>query len=191
MPDNNQQSPWEPKSERVVQLLAACIRTGTRIRFARELPRSDSIDLARIHDLSSAMKSISAKMEVHQNLPSDQRRFDLAVNEAKLISQADIGTEKVVAIREASIAALESSNAISSQRRLVVVSLRLAQEEARSWARAYSRFMTDIESLHKSASGRLQGLRLATSVRVEAQSELEQIIVDAIGRAGEIDSGLL
>src|SRR6267154_1998469 len=114
---SNQRSlQWAPKSERVVQLLAVCIRTAVRFRYApRELSKPDAIDLARKHDLSSAMKAISGKMELHQNLPSDEGRFKLAVNEAK-----DLDTKNVIAMREASVAILQSNQAASSQRYLVV-----------------------------------------------------------------------
>lgn len=137
------------------------------------------------------MGTISTKMEVHQSLLSEQRRFMLAVNEAKLVSKTDIGTENIIAIREASIAALKStSDATSSQRHLVVSSLRIGLQEVRLWAKIYSRFLTEIESLYKSTNARIVGLRLSSTVRRKAQSDLEQIIVDAIARAGEINSSL-
>jgi hypothetical protein len=191
MPLINQNFPQlAPKSERVVKLLAACIRSAVRFRYPQlNLSQTDAIDLARIHDLQSALRTISTKMEVHQSLLSEQRRFMLAVNEAKLVSDADIGTENIIAIREASIAVLRStSDATSSQRHLVVASLRIGLQEVRLWAKAYSRFLTEIESLYKSTNARIVGLRLSSTVRRKAQLELEQIIVDATRRAGEINS---
>jgi hypothetical protein len=185
MPLNNQEFLQNaPKSERVVQLLAVCIRTAVRFRYApRELSRPDAIDLARKHDLFSAMKAISAKMELHQNLPSDEGRFKLAVNEAK-----DLDTENIIAMREASIAVLQSSQATASQRHLVVAGLYATQHEAQSWAKTYSRFVAEISSLYKSTNARIEDLHIPVTRRLKAQSELEQIIVDAIRRVGKIDS---
>ena len=180
------QSPY--KSERVVQLLAACIRTSVRLRYARELSRTDSIDLARVHDLSAAMKTISAKMELHTNLPSDLRRFELAVNEAKLVSGDDLGAKSIIDIREASIAAHHSNQDTSAQRFFVVTALRNVEQEAISWGKAYSRFMTEIERLHKRENARIVGLHLPANLQRKAQLELEQIVLDAIGRAEEMDS---
>jgi hypothetical protein len=133
------------------------------------------------------MKTIAAKMELHQNFPSDETRFKLAVNEAKLISDADAATQNIIAIRKASIAALESAHDGSSQRQQVVASLRHALQEAGSWAKEYSRFMTEIGRLYESANAEIAGLPLTNSARLEAQLELERIILDSVGRAASTD----
>jgi len=189
MPQISENSPQlAPKSERVIRLLATCIRSAVRFRYAQNVSQTDAIDLARIHDLQSAMKTISEKMEVHRSLPDDQGRFKLAVAETKLVSETDLGTAKIVAIRRATVDALGSNPGDLSQRQGLLASLRMVQQEARLWAKGYSRFLTEIASLHKSMNSRIVGLHLPTSVRLEAQSELEKLIVDAIRRAGEIDS---
>lgn len=189
MPQISENSPQlATKSERVVKLLAACIRSAIRFRYAQTVSQTDAIDLARIHDLQSAMKTISEKMEVHRSLPDDQGRLKLAVAETKLVSETDLGTVKIVAVRRATIDALGSNPGDLSQRQVLLASLRIVQQEARLWAKGYSRFLTEIASLHKSMNARIIGLNLPTSVRLEVQSELEKLIVDAIRRAGEIDS---
>jgi hypothetical protein len=173
---------WKPKSERVVQLLAASIRAAVRLRYARDISRDDSIDMARAHDLPSALRTIAVKMEVHENLPDDHG-FDLADAETKLTSESHLGTEKIVEIRRASLSTLESSQSNSSDRQFLIAGLHAVQQEARSWAKAYSRFLTEMETLYKSTRTRIDGLNLPLGKRLQAQSELEQMIVNAIKQA--------
>ncbi len=174
-----------PKSERVVQLLAATIRSAVRLRYARELSLDDSVDLARVHDLHSALKTIAVKTEVHQNLP-DGRGFSLAVAEAKLTTGANLANEKIVAIREKSIATFEADQSNSSRRHEIVAALRTTQQETRVWAKAYARFLTEVEALYRSTNAELDTLHLPVGRRLEADSELQKLMVEMVRRAGEI-----
>jgi hypothetical protein len=175
------------KSERVVALLAVSIRTAIRIRYGQTLSRGDSVDLARVHDLPGAMKAIAQKMEIHQNLPSTEGRFKLAINEAKLLSDSANDTKKILAIREASIKTVASSQASSVQRLLLVDALESIGREASDWGKAYSRFLTEIEILYRSTRNQLDGLHLPNSSREKAQAELESLIAAAIQRTTQVN----
>jgi hypothetical protein len=184
MPESSHRAPQvAPKSERIVGLLAACIRAGVRLRYSQDITQGDSIDLARVHDLRSAMKAISEKLEVHQNLPSRRERLVLAITEAKLITAAGGGVGSIIDIREASVATCGSSRAASSQSQIALVALRQVQRDARAWAREYSRFMAEIAKLHKSASAEIDALRLPASTRSKARAELEALLLGSIARA--------
>jgi hypothetical protein len=184
----NSQRPLElaPKSERVAQLLAACIRAAVRLRYSHSLSQSDSIDLARTHDLRSALKAISEKMDLHQNLPDAQWRFTLAVAESKLAPETDLGTANIIAIRKASVTTVGSNQSNASERQLALAALRTTQQEVRLWAKTYSRFLTEIENLYQSTNTQIESLHLTSSSRLKAQAELQKVIVNAIERAGEV-----
>ena len=177
-----------PKSDRVLQLLAASIRTAVRLRYGRNLSEPDSIDLARVHDLPGAMKAIAAKLELHHNVLGDSQRFKLAVNEAMLASTGKLGTERIIAMREASQALAHPAHTSSSEAYLLAVALRTVEEEANLWAKAYARFLTEIERLYRSRSVRIFELRLPADGCLEAQAELAKIIGDAIQRVGQLVS---
>jgi hypothetical protein len=132
--------------------------------------------------LQSALKTISEKMELHRNLP-DGHGFSLAVAEAKLASESNAGTEKIVAIREAAAAALKSSQSSSSEFHLTLAALRATQEDARLWAKGYSRFLSELETLYRGTCAQINKLHLPLGKQLEAQAELEKIIVDAVRRA--------
>lgn len=175
-----------PKSERVVELLATCIRAAVSFRYAHQLSKPDSVDLARVHDLRSALKNIAEKMEVHENLPSSPMRFTLAVAETKLMSEANLGIDKIVDIREAAAATLSSRLGNMSDLQSATLALRAAQQETRLWATAYTRFVVEIQSLYKSTSIQIGNLHLPTHRLVKAHSDLEKLLLDAIGRAGKV-----
>lgn len=170
-----------PKSDRVIQLLAASICTAIRLRFSREISKGDSIDLARVHDLRSALNTITIKSELHRHLPGG-RGFDLAVAEAKLGSEH----EMITAVRQATISTFDSNQSSASERQKLIEALRTTQQEARLWAKEYSRFLIEMETLYNKTNGQLNSLRLPLNRRLQAQSELEKLIANATRRASVV-----
>jgi hypothetical protein len=182
-PDSSLPVPWASKSDRVVRLLAACIRAALRLRYAQEISQPDSVELARMYDLQSALKTISQRMEIHENRPDARERLPLAVAEAKLVSNPDLGNDQILEIRQATDEVHDSNQSSLSQRQAVENMLRRVRYETLVWAKDYGRFLEEITDLHRRTKSRLEALRLPPSTLLKAHSRLERLILDAIRRA--------
>lgn len=178
------------KSDRLLSLTAACIRAVMWIRFKYELPFSEALDLARVHDLRSALDEIAAKIEVHRNLPDSNARVGLAIVESKLehpVAKDVVDySEKVVAIRLKTAETLSARTTSAEDRASLLSMLRGVRIESQHWAQEYSRFFIALANLYRQTRSDLMELELNSVERDKALGELERIMSDAICSAGRI-----
>src|SRR5215472_8884066 len=131
-----------PKSDRLLLLTATCIRAAVWLRFKYELPLSEALDLAHVHDLRSALDEITAKVEVHRSLPDSKARIDLAIVESKLESPAakDVASysQSVIAIRTKTAETLSARMTSAEDRASLLSALRKLRIESQRWAEDYS-----------------------------------------------------
>jgi hypothetical protein len=175
-----------PKSERVVRLLSACIRTITRRQYSEVLPVAEFFELARNHDLRSALKAIKEKMDLHATMPDRRHRLSLAVAEAAIGTDNTFSRQKVIAVRGASVILQEEERAKLAHDRILRTVIRSAQDQAHQWSSSYSRFQTEISKLYNATSLRIDELGLPAVRRIEARAALEQIIQKAVEHAGQL-----
>lgn len=171
------------KSERVLRLTASCIRTAVRLRLGHNLSFDDAMDLARLHDVQSAVNSLEAKLEVHDNVP-DRVKISVAVSEAKLsntVSGAE-SVEHIIKIRSAAFGTGMAETQTAEQRESLINALQALRREANQWADGYQRFSGDLFAIYENAVRQLKKLPLTGTRRTQAMTELETIITDAIRR---------
>ncbi len=91
------------KSDRVVGLTASCIQSVVLLRHRHELSRSVAIDLARVHDLPTAVRKYAEQLEVLRGAPREVRHEQAGV-EAALTRGFDSRREvdRIVEIRQGS-----------------------------------------------------------------------------------------
>jgi hypothetical protein len=181
-----------PQSERTLSLFAVCIQVAVRLRFEQELPLSTALELARVHDLRSALRGIAAKLELHRNVSDAKAKAGLAFAEAALTSDEAAGAAAaeaatiaaVIAVRKGATEAMSAHKFSADQRTALLATLREVREDSRRWANGYSRFSTALLDLYKAMRSELTKMPLASSDRARALAELEEIIRDATIRAG-------
>jgi hypothetical protein len=179
------------KSDRVLRLTASCIQSIVRSRYAHDMPMNVAIDLARAHDVRSAVQAYEQKLELHQGLPHNTR-IQLAGTEAA-ISRGVIPAEEIdrtIAVRRGSLETMREGEQGEARREILVARLREVRRECEQWAREYSRFFDDIASLYQKAARDLRSLHLDAERARQADVELEQVLVLALHRAGQIESNV-
>ncbi len=150
-----------------------------------DLSVADSVELARVHDLRSAIRRISRGLELHRNLPNKGMQFRLAVAEAKLTTESDVATGKIIEVRKVSVEALVATQTGSSEREVLVKRLRVVQHEFGEWSRTYSRFLDDVATLRRNARAEIHHLRLPAEDRSAALIAVDGIILNALVRAAQ------
>jgi SLT domain-containing protein len=176
------------KSERVRRLTASCIQSVVRLRCGYEMSMADAIDLARIHDVRSAVRIIEEKLELLQNVPQAMR-FKLAATEAALTgglsSREDI--DNTVAVRRASIGPKSERQPAGVSLEILITGLQKLRRQWERWAREYSRFISRIASLHAEADRDLNSLHLEPETAKRARADLERVLLVALRKAGELE----
>ena len=153
------------------------------------MPFADAIDLARIHDVRSAVRIFEEKLELLQSVPQ-ATRFRLATTEAALtggLSPRE-GVDQTVAVRRVSIGAMSESEQSGVSREILVARLRELRRQWERWAREYSRFIDRVASLHLEADRDLKLLRLEPETAKRAKADLERVLLVALRKAGELGS---
>lgn len=177
------------RSERISLLTAAFIRAAVRLRFGYEMSASESVELARVHDLRSAIDSIGAKMELHRNLPT-RSRMELSIVESAIDPPVDRATTdsfgNVVSVRVKTLQTLSAETASVQDVGARRSALRALRTESRLWARDYGRFFEAMAKLYRNSRSKLIDMDLSGEDKMKAFAELEDIIVDGISRAGQI-----
>jgi hypothetical protein len=175
-------SPIVVKSERVVRLTAACIQAAIRLRLNVSIPFSDAIDLARVHDVRSAVEGVRSKLQVHEAVPQSIR-LKIAVSEAKLSDSVtgQESTEHILNVRNTTFENMvpETNDTSAS----IVRGLEAIVRDAAEWVGEYRRFSDDLLAIYRDGTRRLNQLPLTFERRAQARSELESIIADAFKRA--------
>lgn len=176
------------KSDRVLRLTASCVQSIVRRRYRYEMPMAEAIDLARIHDVRSAVQTFGEKLELLQNVPQ-AARFKLAATEATFtggLNPAD-DVDHTVAVRRASIGTTHEREQIGIPREILIANLRELRREWERWARDFGYFIDRLASLHAEGERGLKLLRLEPELAKRAEAELEQILLVALHRAGELE----
>ena len=177
------------KSDRVRRLTASCVQSVARLRYGYEMPIADAIDLARVHDLRTAVRTFEEKLELLQNVPQ-ATRFKLATTEAALAGGLNrrAGVDHTIAVRRASIGTMPEREQLGVPREILVARLRELRRSWERWAREYSRFIDRVASLHAEAERDLKLLRLEPETAKRAKAELERVLLVALLEAGELGS---
>lgn len=174
------------KSDRVLRLTASCVQSIVRLRYRYEMPMSEAIDLARIHDVRSAVRAFADKLELLQNIPQ-AARFTLAAAEATftggVVSPADY-VDHTIAVRRASIGAPTEREQSGVPREVLIANLRQLRREWEQWAREFAHFMDRIASLYVEGDRALKLLGLEPETAKRAEAELEQVLLIALHKAG-------
>jgi hypothetical protein len=176
------------KSDRVLRLTASCVQSIVRIRYRYVMPMSEAVDLARIHDVRSAVRTFGEKLDVHQNVPQ-AARFKIAAAEATFtgsLSSADY-VDHTIAVRQASIGTTHEREQTGAQREILIANLRGLRREWEQWAREYVHFIDSIAALHVQADRELKLLCLEPETARRAEAELEQVLLVALHKAGELE----
>lgn len=179
----------QPKSDRVLRLTATCVQAVVRLRFAYDLSSDDAIELARIHDVRSAVEILGGKLELWRSIPEGPR-FELAVAETKLagglIPAED--AKGTVEVRRGYIQTTAEDGQAGTQREKLILGLHELRREAEQWGREYGRFIDRLLSLYAGARKDLVLLRLAPETAKQAESELEQVLLVALHKADELET---
>lgn len=177
------------KSDRVLRLTASCIRSVIRLRYGYEMHMPEAVDLARIHDVRSAVRVFGEKIELLHRVPRSAR-FKLAATEATftsgVIPEEDVS--HTVAVRRATIGAIPEYEQAGIPREVLVAHLREVRRASAQWALEYGRFIDRISSLHVEGVRGLTLLRLEHATGKRAEAELEQILLVALRKAGQLES---
>jgi hypothetical protein len=174
------------KSDRVLRLTATCIRSVVRVRYGYDISMASAIELARVHDVPSAVRVIGEKLELHQGR-SQAARFDIAATEAAFTVGTKEDVDRTVSVRRASIDAASEQKQAGMPREVLVTRLRVLRRECEQWAREYSRFMDSIATLYAKADRDLKALRLQPEASKMAAVELESILLTALGKARDLE----
>jgi len=177
------------KSDRVVYLTAACIRAAIRLKFHYEISFSESLEMARVHDLKSALSHFAAKMELHRNLPPESR-VKLSVVESALEPAVSSGlssnSDGIVKLRIKTVDAISAQVNSLEDRSALLTKLRNLRTESKLWAEDYARFLASLGTLYRQTRTTLVEMGLADSDKHTALAALETIATNAIRQAGEI-----
>jgi hypothetical protein len=175
------------KSDRVRRLTASCVQSVVRRRYGYEMPMADAIDLARIHDVRSAVRIFEEKLDLFKNVPQPTR-FKLATTEATLTGgltpREDI--DHTVAVRRVSFGTMSEYEQAGVSREILVARLHELRRQWERWAREYSRFIDRVASLHVEADRDLNLLRLEPETAKRAKAELERVLLVALRKASEL-----
>jgi hypothetical protein len=176
------------KSDRVLRLTASCVQSIVRVRYRYEMPMTEAIDLARIHDVRSAVRAFGEKLELFQSVPQ-AARFKLAATEAtftgSVVPPADY-VDHTIAVRRASIGVPSEREQNGVPREIFIANLRQLRREWEQWAREFADFMDCIASLHLEGDRGLKLLRLEPETAKRAEAELEHVLLIALRKAGEL-----
>jgi hypothetical protein len=172
------------QSQRVVQLLATCIRAAVRKQFGYEMSRDEALTLARVHSLRSALDEIRKKMELHQHLQGTKARTHLAVAEASLqghhvVSQSEY-SESIIAMRSKTLDAVNAVVESTEDREMLLASLRRVRRDWQLWADEYMHFFIALVKLYEEAKHRLAETTLEVDRRKTMSLELEKIFADVL-----------
>jgi hypothetical protein len=175
------------KSDRVLRLTASCVQTAIRLCYAYEMSMSEAVDLARIHDVRSAVRVFGEKLELFNSVPRPTR-FRLAATEATFTSGVIPEDDLIhtVAVRRASIGTISEHERAGISRLVLVAHLREVRRASEQWAREYGGFMDRIALLHMEGVRDLKLLRLEPETGKRADGELERVILVALRKAGEL-----
>jgi hypothetical protein len=174
------------KSDRVLRLTASCIRSVVRIRYAYDISPASAIELARVHDVPSAVRVIGEKLELHQ-ARSQAARFDIAITEAAFTVGPREDVDRTVSVRRASIDVMSEQSQAGIPREVLVARLRDLRRECEQWAREYSRFIDRIATLYAQADRDLKALRLEPEAAKQAEVALERVLLVALRKAGDLE----
>jgi len=146
---------------------------------------SDAVDLARVHDIRSALKSIAEKLEVHKARP-EESRIQLAVMEAKLESSVTSGESiaQIIKVREASDQFQKERATI--QREQLVELLRTVQRQSSQWASEYRDFLRHLSTLYGNTRRKLLEIPAPAEIHARALAELEEILQRAVKAASQV-----
>jgi hypothetical protein len=173
--------PW--KSDRVLRLTATCIQAAVRLRLGMRIPFDDAIELARVHNVRSAVESIGAKLRVHESVP-EHVRVQVAVSEAKLsdVVTGSESTEHIIKVRTVAF-----GPGLAAQMPALSESFKRGAEairrEAMEWSVDYGGFSEDLFAMYRDAARQLKQIPITAERRAQAIAELETIIADALKRA--------
>jgi|ERR1700733_3715367 len=175
------------KSDRVVLLTARGIQTLVLRRYGHEISISDAVDLARAHNLRTALLTLATKMEIHV-ATADSLQFDLALQETKLSSElADgVSIDRVVDVRRAATSSASVSQNQLISREQLQAALAAIRRESNAWTREYKEFIESLSGIYKQTKNVLDELRLSVVDRRGAQEELENVMLVAIKKASGI-----
>lgn len=141
----------------------------------------DAVELARVHNLHSAVDVFGKKLELHFNTP-DAIKFKLALAETKFTHPGN-GSEDVkntVNARMATITTISDNTQNELNRQHLVGTLHDVRRESETWAREYARFIERLTLLHGEAIAELESFRLDTESIGQAKMELGQILLNAL-----------
>jgi len=176
------------KSDRVLRLTASCVQTVVRLRYGYELPVADAVELARIHDVRSAVRIFGEKLRLLENIPRPTR-FTLAATEAAftggIIPEEDL--DRTIAVRRASIGTIPEHEQAGARREILVANLRELRRAWEQWAREYAHFIDRLAALLAEGERELKLLRLEPETAERAGTELEQVLLVALRKAGELE----
>jgi hypothetical protein len=174
------------KSDRVLRLTATCIRSVVRVRYGYDISLASAIELARVHDVQSAVRVIGEKLELHQGR-SQAARFDIATTEAAFTVGTREDVDRTVSVRRASIDAVSEQRQAGMPREVLVARLRVLRGECELWTKEYSRFIDRIATLYARADRDLKALHLETQVAKQAEVALERILLVALRKADDLE----
>lgn len=128
-----------PQPDRVLRLTASCIQSIVRVRHGYEIPMADAIELARVHDVRSAVRIMGEKLELLRTVPQ-AARLKLATTEATFtvgfLPKEDV--DRTVSVRRASIGVMSEQMQAGMPREILVAKLHELRRECEQWAREFS-----------------------------------------------------
>lgn len=171
------------KSERVTLLLASCIRTAVRIKFGKDLPFPDALDLARVYGVRAALRTLHDKLEVYQSWPDPKDKFGIAVTEVKIIGGDETHPEDITKVREELRKKLDAEREQAANQRVFLENLRNVESEFTKWSSDYLAFVREVYELQRRTRAEVQRLSLSQEAKARAFKEIEAIILRAVSVA--------
>jgi hypothetical protein len=171
------------ESERPRRLLAASIRAIVGARLGIVVDQGAAEALARAHTLGTALKTIRAKLALHQDIPKHARHA-LAIQESCIDGPfGQSGMHRITSIVDIRRTTLGTSmDADAERERSAAFQRKLwqIQKDVSDWAKLLKRFLNGFEKLHQSRVHDLELLRLAEPTGVVAKQELDRLFADAL-----------
>lgn len=175
------------RSERLRELLAASIRTGIRQVLDYDMQLSEARDLARVHTLSSALRGIEEKMQLHEAIRDRQHRIKLAIHETiiggareKQLTRDDFDTVR----RSRELTLIVETD---KSRKVTIAKILRLQIEICEWGNDYWYFLRSLCRLYQQRRQELDDLTLDNTSSKQAFVELDQLFLEALERSSRID----
>lgn len=165
------------QSPRVHRMLAAAIRAAALSNLQINLSKSDSFDIARVHDLRSALQTLEAKQRLHSVLPRDAG-LKLAIAETKLVNPS-----KTLHIPEIEILRQKTQDDLTLRHRERTEhdrAIRRVQEDIRTWRGSMQALMVGLEKIFHRKKQNLIEIELPYEVKAKFMKEMEAAYLKAL-----------